>query len=254
MKSRALAHWTSYGRWRFILSGAALALFAAGCVSVSDWHTVRGSGNVVTEERPVSGFDRVTVSGAGQLTVTQGDTESLTIQTDDNLLPYIQSEVRGGQLSIGPQNVSMSPSRTIRYQLQVKTLRELHLSGSMQAEAPALRTDRLQVAISGSGRVTISQLQTGTFSTHVSGSGDISAAGQAESQTIHITGSGNHHARDLQCARAEVHISGSGNAAVWVSDSLTVHVSGSGHIQYRGRPAVESHVSGSGGVRPMERE
>src|SRR5690242_12646963 len=93
MKSRALAFWSSYCRWISVLSAAAGSLLTAGCLSISDGHTVHGSGNVVTEARPVSGFDRVSVSGAGQLKVTQGDAESLTIETDDNLLPYIRSEV-----------------------------------------------------------------------------------------------------------------------------------------------------------------
>jgi len=109
----------------------------AGCVNFnwSSGPSVKGSGNVVAETRPVSQFDRVSVSGAGHLAIVQGDQESLTIETDDNLLPLIKSEVAGGLLKLGPENVNLNPTRTIRYQLRLKDLRELHLSGALEAEA-----------------------------------------------------------------------------------------------------------------------
>ena len=45
--------------------------------------TIKGSGNVVTEERTVSGFDRVALSGFGKVIITQGEEESLTSLKSD---------------------------------------------------------------------------------------------------------------------------------------------------------------------------
>src|SRR5262249_24541080 len=69
---------------------AALALTACE-VHVGRVDVVRGSGNVKSESRDVRDFDRVGVSGVGTLTITQGSTESLTIQAEDNLLPLLRS-------------------------------------------------------------------------------------------------------------------------------------------------------------------
>ena len=63
--------------------------------------TIQGSGDVITESRDVSGFDSVSLSGIGRVIITQGDDESLTIETDDNLMKYITSEVRDGTLELG---------------------------------------------------------------------------------------------------------------------------------------------------------
>lgn len=231
---------------------AALLLVTAGltgCIGVSDWRTVRGSGNTLVETRDVSRFDRVSVSGAGELTILQGPEESLTIEADDNLLPLIHSDVANGHLSIGPKNVNLRPSQTIRYQLRVRSLGELHLSGSVQARAEGLKADRLSVSISGSGNMSVAHLDTKALTTQISGSGSMTAAGQADRQNIHISGSGNHRAPELKSSQAEAHISGSGHASLWVLESLNAHISGSGGVDYRGRPSVDSHVSGSGRVR-----
>ena len=69
-----------------VLIAASLA-----CAVPFDASTVKGSGNVVTKERDVSGFDKVVVSGLGRVIVTQGDEESLTVETDDNLMQYIET-------------------------------------------------------------------------------------------------------------------------------------------------------------------
>jgi hypothetical protein len=220
-----------------------------GCISITDYRTVHGSGNVLTEARPVSGFDQISVSGAGELTLTQGDEETLTIEAEDNLLPFIRSEVSLGHLFIGPHNVNFHATKPIHYRIGLKNLNALHLSGAVRAEADAIRTEHLALRISGAGGVNVAHLETGTLSAHISGAGHISAAGQANSQAIHISGAGKHHAPDLRCSRAEAHISGAGHALLWVVDSLSAHISGSGGVEYRGHPSIDSHISGAGHVR-----
>ena len=231
---------------------SALAVVLCGCVHFdgSGSQTVKGSGNVVTEARQVSGFDQVGVTGSGHLSIVQGDTESLTIEADDNLLPLIKSEVSGGLLKIGPENVNLSPSRTIRYQLKVKNVRGLLLAGSLEAEAPSIQTDHLRLVISGSGSIHVPKLEAGELVVQVSGSGNVQLAGKVNRQTVQISGSGNYRAGDCESQETGIQVSGSGDATVWAHQKLDAHVSGSGDVSYYGSPQVNTQVSGSGGVHP----
>ena len=230
-----------------------LAAVLTGCSSFnwSTTPTVKGSGNVVTETREVSQFDQVGVSGSGHLSIVQGDRESLTIEADDNLLPLIKSEVSGSLLNIGPENVNLSPSKTIRYQLQLKNLKGLLLAGSLEAEAPSIQTDQLRLVISGSGNIQVRKLASGDLVAQVSGSGDIQLAGKVNHQTVQISGSGNYRAGDCESQDSAVQVSGSGNVTVWARAKLDAHVSGSGDVHYYGSPQVNTQVSGSGGVHPL---
>ena len=56
---------------------------------------------LVLEERDVKDFYRVRWTGYGELVIQQGDRESLTIETDPDLLPKIVSEVEYGKLELG---------------------------------------------------------------------------------------------------------------------------------------------------------
>jgi len=75
-----------------------LALALSACsinghtISINTDH-INGSGTIVTEDRSVSGFDKVDLQSIGNLTIIEGDSESLTIKADDNVMQYITTEV-----------------------------------------------------------------------------------------------------------------------------------------------------------------
>lgn len=218
----------------------------AGCTMT----TVNGSGRLVREDRPVSGFERVTISTSGDLTLVQGAAEGLTIEADDNLLPHIQTEVQDGALVIrfDRQNWSQvyRPSRRITYTLAMKTLRGLAASGSVNVTAQDLTADDLRITVSGSSNVRIGRLEVETLTYTLSGSGSVQVAGRAARQDLTISGSGRYAAADLASDAVRASISGSGTATVWAHDTLDARISGSGSIGYYGRPRVNQSISGSG--------
>ena len=210
---------------------------------------VQGSGNVKSESRDVHGFDRVELAGIGTLTITQGSTEALTIRAEDNLLPRIGSIVQGSNLTLAPvSGANLRPTKPILYDLTVRQLRAIDVSGAGDATAAGLTSDQLDLSVSGSGRLATSGIAPSTLTVHLSGSGTVTASGRAVRQTVLISGSGRYAARDLASRQASVDVSGSGSSEVNVSDSLTATVSGSGHVTYTGSPRVVQNVSGSGSV------
>jgi hypothetical protein len=233
-----------------ILAPVLAGLFTMGC---SNWSrpAIRGSGVITTESRPVSDFNRVSLHGSGELTLVQGEKEGLTIEADDNLLPYIKSEVRSRHLVVGPDNVSLNPTQDIKYVLHLKELESLRLSGSFAVAAESLDVDELELGISGSGRIAVGRLEADSTSLTISGSGKATLAGEVVRQSLRISGSGDYHAGDLHSQVADVRISGSGNATVWVTEKLDARISGSGSVKYHGQPQTDHHVSGSGTIRSL---
>jgi hypothetical protein len=213
----------------YIIAGLAVfALFLSGCNS-GFGGTVTGSGNVKTESRNVSGFQAVSLSGIGNLTIDQNGTESLTVEGEDNLLPYIQTEVQGNRLVIGSKdNTSLNPTKPINYRLTVKDLNSIDLSGA--------------------GKITGADISASKLTVNVSGAGDITLTGKADSQDINLSGAGNYHGDNLASKDVKITTSGAGSAVVQVSDSLDATVSGAGSVRYIGDPQVKQDVSGAGSV------
>jgi hypothetical protein len=211
--------------------------------------TIRGSGNVVTEERQVSGFDSVALSGVGRVIVTQGDEEALTIETDDNLMRYIETEVRNGTLELGlARNTIPIPSQSIIFRVSVVDLTGLDSSGAGSFEIGKVDTDRLKVTLSGAGDVGVDSLSATDLEVTISGAGNVELTGQVEAQEIDLSGLGSYNAPDLESRAASVRISGAGNTVIWVLDTLDVTISGAGNVEYFGSPEVTRDVSGAGRV------
>ena len=237
------------GRTKVLL----LLAIVISLLSACGFRIIRGSGKLVTESRSVSNFDRVSLSGSGEVIITQSGAESLTVETDDNVIKYVTTEVRGGTLYLGfdtKEPTSVSPTR-LRFDLNVKDLVGLKISGSGDITAASLDTDRLEVGVSGSGDVQIDALTTEEVEVTISGSGDVELAGEATGQDVTISGSGGFHAVGLEGETVDVTISGSGSATVWATESLDVRISGSGSVKYYGSPTVNLSGSGSGKIRGL---
>ncbi len=238
---------------RFLI--LALAFFAVSACNGVNINVTRGSGNVITESRTVSNFSNVVLAGVGELSITQGDNESLTIEADDNLMPLITTKVENGTLTIGLDTTrgtfTINPSRPIKYTLQVKTLNSLQLSGAGNISAPSLKSESLIVSSSGAGNLNLAQLDTKTVNVTLSGAGNISLNGQVESQTATLTGLGSYTASDLKSNTARVTISGAGSATVWAAQTLNITLSGVGSVSYYGSPQVTQQISGVGSIKKL---
>jgi hypothetical protein len=209
------------------------------------------AGPAATESRPISGVSEVHLAGIGTLLVSQGATESLTIEAEPRLLPAITTEVRGGRLIIGMdrgRGGTVGPLATPRYHLTLRQVSALDLSGPGAIEAANIAADRLRVRLSGAGSARLDGLQTNELGATLSGTGSLIATGTARQQTIGISGAGGFQGERLQAATADVALSGIGGAVVRVSDYLSVHLSGVGGVTYIGNPTVRQQISGLGGV------
>ncbi len=234
-----------------------LALMTVACrVSVPvGSETLTPSGVILTETRDVSGFDSVDFSSIGEVTLIQGETESLVIEADDNLMPYIEVSVSGDKLTIGMKdstNFSFDGTEpTLRFTLTVKDLSSLEVSGLARVTCDSLSASDFSLGISGGGDINIDSLTADSLSVELSGLGDITLSGQVTDQKVEISGAGNYNAGDLESATTSVDLSGLGDATLWATESLDVTISGAGSVDYYGNPSISQNVSGLGDLNPL---
>jgi hypothetical protein len=76
-------------RRTLVLTATALLIVLAVSACGISVFGERGSGNVITESRVVSGSDEILLSGSGEVVVDVDGTESLTIEAEDNIMPLL---------------------------------------------------------------------------------------------------------------------------------------------------------------------
>jgi len=214
---------------RLIWTTAFVCLVASCNFNINFGPGIRGSGKVLNEPRNVSGFREVVLQGGGNLEIEVNGTESLTIEADDNLLPYLTSDVSNNRLTLGTKdNTNIAPSRDVTYKLTVKNLDNIELAGSGNINGRNVHSDHLKATIAGSGNITLD--------------------GTADESDITIAGSGNYQSPNLRSKIAKVNIMGSGDAKLNASDKLDVNIGGSGTVKYSGNAVVTQQIGGSGSV------
>lgn len=219
---------------RIVFLAVASLVLASACTTATPAARtvggVVGSGTSSTEVRAVSGFSEVFVSGPADLVIHQDDTESLSVEAEDNLLPLLQSSVRGRQLALGPaQGVVLHPTRAIRYTLTTRQLSGLRMNGAGSIRADGVRAELLQVTLNGGARA---QLE-----------------GTASRQDLMIAGAADYRADRLVSREADVEINGAGTVVLSVSDRLDATINGAGTVEYVGSPRVSQSINGLGTVR-----
>ena len=210
-----------------------------------------GNGNVQDEERSISAIHGVKTSGSIDIEIQPGDTYSVTVHNDANLIPYIVTEVENGILSVHYKDRYSIINDHAKVTVTAPSLDEISTSGSGDVTTRvAIKNDQqIKFTTSGSGDIH-ADVDAPSIKVNGSGSGDISLSGTTRDFSCSVSGSGDIKCSNLKSENADIHVSGSADAHVFASVSLKVSVSGSGDVYYAGNPSSpEIHIAGSGTVQ-----
>lgn len=232
------------------------ALFLVGC---SDGKYVGlgrrfGSGTIVTAERTVADFDSIYVRGEGTVYLTQGDENSVIVETDDNIIDRVYTRVTDNTLDLSyasaPLGLHLRPTKGYIYHIAVVDLAAITVKGSADMWAGQVDADNVALEMIGSGQIVFAELNVNEVSAEVTGEGQVSLSGAAETQTVIVTGSGLFNGQDFEGQHVDVRSKGSTQITVWATESLDVSVEGNGDLQYYG-DVVPNFQVGSGQIQSL---
>jgi hypothetical protein len=187
--------------------------------------------------------------GPIDVVLRQGGTEKVTVHTDDNIAPLIETNVVDGILRIGvQQGAAFRTKHHLGITVDAKQISTIRLSGSGDLRCAGLDAELLELTLQGSGDVRIDNLKVPTLAVLLQGSGNVNLAGTAAKQGFVLEGSGDIEAGELGGRDVGVKLVGSGDARVWASDALTIELAGSGDVRYRGQPKLTKNQHGSGDI------
>jgi len=209
------------------------------------------------QTRQVDEFDGISVSGAIELYVSQGDAKVAVSAADEEKVNEIETYVQGRILYIRFKTKKSwwsdqwnTTGRNFRAYVSAPVIKSLSSSGSGNIKIEGtLKSPELDIEISGSGNISGS-IKSDNLDVIQSGSSNIRLAGTAEKAEFECSGSGNIICGDLSLDYCTVEMSGSGNAELLVNKELSAEISGSGNVKYKGQGTIiNSSTAGSGKIR-----
>jgi hypothetical protein len=243
------------------------------------------------ETRPVPGFTGINASGVYDITVTKGNTESLTIEAEDEVIQYVRSEVRDGVLHLSLNNRNkLNNIKTLKASIVMRNLDHVTLSGACKLTANDLFTpDKFKAGCSGASTIDVNintgqlnmeasgasnirmianvtgdtylnlsgaskvrgELKSGNVKFNISGVGSIELTGSTTDVKIDTSGTSKIMAENFAVKTATIQSSGASNITVNVSDTLKISASGASSVSYKGSPTMDVNVGRAAKVRKI---
>ena len=234
------------------------------------------SSNGVTQVRNVGKFTGVSVSSGIKVNFTQGNNQSVVVETDPNLQEYVSTEVQNGTLVIGIKNKN---NRKLNFKKLLVTIEAPRLSsvrvssGSLVTTLNTITENDFAAEISsganlnadlnirnntsvdiGSGSSMSLNLQTKNFSLTGSSGSSSTVVGNAVNTVFNLSSAASCNAQDLLSKTGTASASSGSMLKIYATENLTASATSGASIRYKGNPKniVAAGKSSSGGsVKPL---
>lgn len=204
---------------------------------------------VKKEDRTIKSFQAIEVSGGFEVTLTQGSTESLQIEAEEDVLPDIVTRVEGNTLKIYVDRIRRI-SGPLKATLTFKELNSIDISGAVTLDGTnEMKFDQLD--FDGSGATEVDMILTANkLSLDLSGASKMMLRGAVNKAEAECSGASKLKLGGLEVKQLSFECSGASDAEVWATESLSIECSGASSVRYKGNPEkLETDASGASSIR-----
>jgi len=209
------------------------------------------SGNVITEEKDFSGFDKLDVSNAFTVYVNFSETEeSIEIEAEENLHEYIRVRKTGDVLYIGLEDlVNIWGNATLNAYITTSHIDEFTGSGASKFIInDPITAGNVDIDLSGASFFK-AQLETNSVNVNISGASKVELEGTTGRLDVMASGASEIKDYDLSVEDLFIDLSGASEAFLTVNNEISVSASGASKLNYKGEPViVDQHLSGASEV------
>jgi hypothetical protein len=244
--------------------------------------TAAMAGNVVTENYPIkSNYTAISVTNMIEVVLLDAPKNSIRVETDERLMPYLQIVVKNGVLvlNFGDQreverlrkrNLNLADTRVYVSARGVDTFTASGMS-EFEADMP-IAASTITISASGMSSIDFERVECKTFSLSISGKTEVDAQlqadkcdlsvsgmsevdleGRTDRLSLRLSGMSEVSLDELHARTAEVYVSGMSEAEVNASESITGGVSGMSDLTTFGSANVNVSTSGGSSHKHVKR-
>lgn len=224
-----------------------IILFTTSSCMVEGLTGIKGSNNVVSEERTISSnFESIKVSQGISVHLTQDNSTELKVEADDNIIDLLVTEVKNNELTIYfEKNVYRAKARNVY--LTTKDISQIKTSSGAQVITEnTIQTNTLNLDSSSGSAIKI-RVNASEINSETSSGSNIKIEGNTTMFTAKSSSGSAIKANNLKTTNAKVKASSGSNINVNVSGELTAKASSGGYIDYDGNPTNINKETSSGG-------
>ena len=211
---------------------------------------VKGSGNVTIENRTITKpFTAIKATEGLDVYLTQSNTESISVEADDNLQELIVTEVVDGALKIHTKQ-SIGKSKSKKVMVSFKSIDAIKAtSGSDVFSTNTITLNHLELETTSGSDMTLT-VNTNSLNCKSTSGSDLKLSGKTNKLTAEATSGSNIKAAELVATSSHVKATSGADITINTVKELTASASSGGDIKYKGNPeTINKNEASSGSVK-----
>ena len=221
-------------------------------ISLDGPERIKGSKSVISEVRDVHYFNAIEVNNATDLIVTIGENFHIEVKADDNVVPFLMTEVEDDVLKIYvKKGYALRNVKTQKVYVTMPLLTSISASGASNVSfSNLLEGDALSIRASGASNVKL-EADLAYLEVRLSGASDLGISGFSEYTNVRLSGASDMKSYDFACDLLEVVLSGASDINITVNEKVSGNISGASGIKVKGNPVIDVKTSGASSVRKI---
>ena len=219
-----------------------LVIIFAGCTN-----SKTGSGNIISNTRDLGSFNAISASGSVNVTLQKGP-QSVVVETDDNIMRYVETAVSDNTLKIRLKNINNLRNATVNVYVTAPVLKDIDASASAEIESKGSITSDSEIELKASSGSKIQMdLDAPSVKADASSGGSVIASGRTRNLTAKSSSGSNVNALSLKAENATANASSGGSVRVSASISVKAEASSGATVKYTGGATDVKKNESSGG-------
>ncbi len=210
-----------------------------------------GSGNMISEERPVKEFHSVQASQGINVYLEKGLSDKLKVSASDNLLQYIDTKVSDGILSVAfKPGIQIRNSGEVNVYVQMENIEMLSVTSAADIIGTTpFNVKAINLQATSAGDISL-ELTAENIQVMLTSGADITLKGKADALQATVTSGADLIASALKVRTCDISLTSGSDANVYVEENISYSVTSGADLVCKGRPKVtKSYVSSGGDVQ-----
>lgn len=215
------------------------------------WQTDKESYEEVTEDLPITAFEKLEIWGMLNVLVTDGPAYSLTARGSRRAISNVKVRLRGKWLKIGSSFFFWHRQYDLFLTITTPNLSKLDVSGACTVQLTGFKElPGLDIDITGASNVSL-EGEVQSLNIDITGASRLTLVGHGNQLTADITGASALHALKYPVDVATIEVTGACTAQVHAIRTLKAEATGASKVEYHGDPSVDFESAGASYIKKV---
>jgi hypothetical protein len=215
------------------------------------WQTDKESYEEVTEDLPITSFEKLEIWGMLNVLVSDGPTYSLTARGSRKAIANVKVRQRAKWLKIGSSFFFWHRQYDLVLTITTPNLSKLDVSGACTVQLTGFKElPSLDIDITGASNVSL-EGEVQTLNIDITGASRLTLDGRGNNLTADITGASALHALKYPVEDARVEVTGACTAQIFATRVLKAEATGASKVEYQGDPSVDFESAGASYIKKV---